>query len=151
MQMTNGKKPAEEKKHHDDLDFFMRISDPALFRRNLLESSKQTLGMIREMYTVKQIREMKQERISTLHREFKEIRLLCQKLEEIMPKHTEADLRKHIPEFNAKKKEQKTLVQEPESAPEPEARPKVSPQKASSELDKLALALNEVQRKLSNL
>jgi len=151
MHMTTGKKPLEEKKHHDELDLFMRISDPAVFRRNLLESSKQTLGMIREMYNVKQIRDLKQGRIVALHKEFKEIRLLCQKLEDIMPKHTEADLRKHIPEFNIKKKEQKTLIPEPGSAPEPEARPKISPQKASSDLEKLAQALNEVQRKLSNL
>lgn len=151
--MTNGKKPAEEKKHHDheELDFFMRISDPAVFRRNLLESSKQTLGMIREMYTVKDIRELKQERIADLHKEFREIRLLCQKLEEIMPKHTEADLKKHIPDFNVRRKEQKTLVQAPEPEPEPEMKPKLSPQKASSDLDRLAQALNEVQRKLSNL
>ena len=42
-------------------DFFMRIDTPDIFRRNLLGTSKQILAVLRQVYSVKQIRKTKHE------------------------------------------------------------------------------------------
>jgi hypothetical protein len=137
------KKPLEEQ------ELFIRITSPNIFRRNLLETSKLILTILKQIYTVKQIREAKQEIGDHLSREIKELSILVQRVEDLMPQYTKADLKKLLPELTFIKKPEPQPKQEPEK---PEEKPKPKPvEKPISEIDKVTKALEDIQRKLSYL
>jgi hypothetical protein len=133
-----------------DQEFYVRISNSAAFRKNLLETSKGTIGILREMYAVKQIRDKKHEKTEILHNELKELKMLVQKLEEMMPGYTKADIKKHFPDFVLEKK----IKEQPKEAPDRKViEKKITAPKPSSgsELDKLSAALGDIQKKLGSL
>jgi hypothetical protein len=132
-----------------DQEFYIRITEPVTFRRSLLEASKGTLGILRELYSVKQTREKKQEKTALLHREFKELKMLVQKLEEMLPDYTKADIKKHFPEFAFEKKAREMPLEEKHERKAAEKKP--APPKPASEIDKLSSALSDIQKKLSSL
>jgi hypothetical protein len=134
-------------------DLFMRLNNPNTFRKNLLESSKLTLIIIKQTYTIKQLRESKQEHILQISEKIKELKLLLQEIDELMPKHSKDELKKLLPEMSMQKskpdqkkdskeanKEVKNVKEENPQAPPP-----------MSELDKLTQALDLVQKKLQKL
>jgi hypothetical protein len=100
------KKPLEEQ------ELFLRLSSPNTLRRNILESSKLILTILRQTYKVKQMREMKHERMARLASEIKELRILIQKIDELMPQYNRTDLKKLLPEINFT-----PLVKKPEPSP----------------------------------
>jgi len=152
------------KKATDEQELFLRLSNPHTFRRNLLESSKLILIILKQTYRVKQIREAKHERMERLVNEIKELRILIQKIDELMPNYSKTDLKKLLPEINftpIKKPEpaleslfQPVLAKEKEEVkPQPKLQPKPKPQLSAqvSDFDKITKALEDVQRKLQNL
>jgi hypothetical protein len=141
------KKPSNQS---NEQDLFMRVNNPALIRKNLLESSKLVLTILKQTYRIKQIRELKQERISILSQEIKELKILIQKIEELMPQYTKADLKKLLPDI--------TLVKKPKPKPElskaeakQEEKPEPKPAAPVSDMDRITKALEDVQRKLQTL
>jgi hypothetical protein len=99
-----------------------------------------------------------------LAKEIKELRILIQKIDELMPNYSKTDLKKLLPEINftpIKKPEpalesllQSALAKEKEEVkPQPKPQPKPHPQLAAqvSDFDKITKALEDVQRKLQNL
>ncbi len=132
------KKSAEEEQ-----EFFMRISNPNIFRRNLLEASKLTLTILKQTHRVKQIREAKHEAMSLIAKEVKELRLLVQKADELLPNYTKAELKKFFPETKTKE-----LSEEKTETPAPKIK---SARAAVSEVDKLTQAIEDIQRKLQSL
>jgi hypothetical protein len=150
------------KKAIEEQELFLRLSNPNTFRRNLLESSKLILTILKQTYRVKQIREAKHERMERLAKEIKELRILIQKIDELMPNYSKTDLKKLLPEINF------TPIRRPEPAlepllqqapakdeikPQPKPQPKAKPQLSAqvSDFDKITKALEDVQRKLQNL
>jgi len=131
------------KKTEETQEFFMRINNPNTFRRNLLEASKLTLTIVKQTHKVKQIRELKHELISRIAQEVKELKLLVQKAEELMPAHDKAELKKYFPEPITPK--------EKPIAPSTMADTKVQVRTAHSEIDKISKAIEDIQRKLQNL
>ena len=137
--MANEKK-LEEKSNSND--FYMKISDSPGFRRNLLETSKETLTVLKEIHSVKQLRQKKQEKINELHQELKELKLLVQKLDELMPNYNKSEVKKHFPEFFKEKQHDKKAK---ETFQETRTR------RPASKLDQLSAALTDIQKKLSSL
>jgi len=138
------------KKTSEQQEFFMRINNPNTFRRNLLEASKDTLNILKQIYNVRQIREVKQELINRINKEIGELKVLVQKIDELMPQHTKEELIKKFPELSFKKKSKEVVV--PERTME-KAKPKAKPgvEKHVSEIEKLSKAIDEVQKRLQNL
>jgi len=141
--MTHDKKTEEKHEKQAEHDFYMRIENSTAFRRSLLEASKSTLGMLKEIYVVKQLSEKKHEKTTQLQKELKELRVLVQKMNELLPDYAKADLKKHFPEMSFEKKTRTEAASRPESEP--------APKKPLSELDQLSHALADIQKKLSSL
>ena len=147
--------------------FFMRIDSPADFRRGILESSKMTLSILKQIYGVKKIREAKQDLITKISKELKELKILAYKANELMPAHRKEDLRKMFPRLYLEQKTKEKAVEEPVEnlVWKPIKKPKEEPagktirKKTSpsafpdqvSDVGKITRALDEVQRKLANL
>jgi len=128
------------KRIEGEQEFFMRITNPNAFRKNLLETSKMTLTIIKQTQKIKQLRELKQELMSRISREVKELKLLMEKADDLMPAYNKAELKKYFPE-QATPKEQ------------PAARTDFKPKSHApvSEMDKLSKAIDDIQRKLQSL
>ncbi len=141
--MTHDKRIEEKKEKHAEHDFYMKIANSAAFRKNLLEASKSTLGMMKELYAVKQISTKKHEKTAQIQKELRELKVLVQKLNEILPDYAKADMKKHFPELSFERKARAEPVQTPRQEPEPK--------KPLTELDQLSHALADIQKKLSSL
>jgi hypothetical protein len=141
--MAHDKKSEEKHEKQAEHDFYMKIENSVAFRRNLLEASKSTLGMLKEVYVVKQLNNKKHEKTAELQKELKELRVLVQKMNEMLPDYAKAEIKKHFPDLAFEKK----IRAEPDSRSEPEPTPK----KPLSELDQLSKALGDIQKKLSSL
>jgi len=142
------KKPIEEE------GLFIRVNNPILIRKNILESSKLILTILKQTYSIKQVRELKQEKMSELSQQIKELRILLQKIEELMPQYTKADLKKLLPDIPIAKK---AVEQVKASRPEAKAEMKedwaeeLKPAAPVSDMDRITKALEDVQRKLQTL
>ncbi|HJX06105.1 MAG TPA: hypothetical protein VJ461_05320 [Candidatus Nanoarchaeia archaeon] len=139
----------EQQEPQGQQDFFVCVQNPKNFRRNLLESSKNTLFILKQIYTVKQIRETKHEIMDKVVDELKELKILAQKIDELMPQHTREELKKLVPEIEFKKKsaprKEKSLLKEKEElAQQIQAQP-------GSDMERLASALSDIEKKLQNL
>lgn len=137
--MSHDKKEEKNEKH----EFYMRIDDSSAFRRSLLEASKSTLGMLREIIVVKQIVEKKHEKAAQVQKELRELKVLVQKLNEMMPDYSKSELKKQFPEFTLEKKTRDVISEYKD--PEPAMK------KPLNELDQLSQALADIQKKLSSL
>ena len=129
-------------KEAEEQEFFMCIQNPAAFRKNLLEASKIVLSIVKQTYTVQQLREEKHELMSEISKEMKEIQALADKIEDRLPRYSKEDLKKLLPEAPPRK-----------ANAQPKDKPAAHPKKKaeSPELEKLSRALEEVQRKLQGL
>ena len=133
------------KKENVEQEFFIRISNPNTLRRELLEASKLILSILKQTYIVKQLREAKHYQLAKIDTEVKEIKLLVQKLDELVPHYTKADLKKLLPDLASFKRSEPMQAKLPDSKPAPQ-----SPQQVS-ELDQISRAIEEVSRKLQSL
>jgi hypothetical protein len=130
-------------------EFYMRLSEPVVFRRNLLEVSKSTISILREIHNVRLMREKKHGKIDGIHHELKELKILVQKLDSLLPEYTKADVKKQFPELFHEQKMKETKLEKPKEAKPSEK--KTSLRKPASEVDKLSQALSDIQKKLSSL
>jgi hypothetical protein len=140
------------KKPSDEQELFIRVNSPGLIRKNILESSKLVLTVLKQTYRIKQIREVKQAKINELSQQIKELKILMQKIEELMPQYTKADLKKMLPDLPIMRKPAASLpkpakieIKENEK-PEP-----AKPAPPVSDMDRISKALEEVQKKLQTL
>jgi hypothetical protein len=131
-------------------EFFRRIKNPAYFRRNLLEASKSTLSILKQVYSIKQIREAKHQLINLINREIKEIRMLVQKINEVIPQYDKEELEKKFPDLMMQRAIQIAEMPE-ERFEEKEHEPTHHVEEPTSDIEKLTRALDEVQNKLKNL
>lgn len=128
-------------------NFYICIRAPKTLRRNVLEASKSTLFILKQIYLINQLRNSKNEIIARIDKEIREIRILVQKIDDLMPKYNKEELKKLIPDLSTKKKQ---LLKKEKAETKTQEAPKPV-QQPVSELDKLTLALDEIQKKLQNL
>ncbi len=138
-------------KKPDEEDLFIRLNNPNLIRKNILESSKLILTILKQTYRIKQIREVKQAKISNLSDQIKELKILVQKIEELMPQYTKADLKKLLPDMPITKKSssESSKSEKSEAKEDWDQEPKSAA--PISDMDRITKALEDVQRKLQTL
>jgi hypothetical protein len=136
---------AEE--HPGEENLYVCVRAPKTLRRNILESSKNTLFILKQVYTIKQLRESKHEVMEKIDEELKELKILIQKIDDLMPKYNKDELKKLIPDANAKRK-QMLKKEHADAKTKEEHRAKQEP---SSDVDKLTMALDAIQKKLQSL
>ena len=124
-------------------EFFKRIDHPGNFRKNLLGASKSTLGVLKQIYRISQIREKKQELIKETSNELKEIKGLFNKVQELMPGYSLEEVKKKI-----NKKKPKPVFDAEKSARKIHA---PTLKVAESEIDKITKNLDQVEQKLRTL
>jgi cell shape-determining protein MreC len=132
------------KKLPEEQEFFMRITNPNLFRRSLLETSKDVLIILKRTYNVQQIREAKQDVMGHVSQEINEIKTLIKKLYEMIPQYSKEELKKVMPEGLKKRPE-------PAKAEKPQLQPQQQLKAPVSDYDKLTKALDDITRKLQTL
>jgi len=147
-----------EQQVRDEQAFFMRISNPIMFRKQVLEASKTTLSILKQTYGIKQLRSTKHELISQIRKELKELKILIHKLTELIPAYKTSDLKKRFPEFYltrqalAKEDEKKLIKEQGEPSSDiKEYKPESEFAQKPSELERVTRVLDEVQRRLQNL
>lgn len=116
----------------DDL-FFMKISDPADFRKAGLEALRETIHSMRRFENVKKIRTEKVKEVLKLKDTIQELGIELHKLHELLP-----DV-----ESQAKKEQPKTKVTMEYRTPEQ--------QKGKDDLNHLENQLKEIEKKLKDL
>lgn len=112
-----------------------------------MESSKDTLFILKQVYTIRQIRDAKHQVMAEVDDELKELKILIQKIDDLMPKYNKDELKKLIPDVSSKRK-QFLKKEKAEAKVKEEHRAKQEP---ASEVDKLTMALDAIQKKLQNL
>ena len=127
------------------MTYYVKMSNPREFRRDILESSKKVIGCLQANRNVLEIRQQKRALLEQLQQQVKELALLINKLDEILPDkqlREEAIQEAHQEQLNA-----------PPSIPKPE-KPSVEvtlPEKVAGEEDELQNALSSIENKLKNL
>ncbi|MBD3208938.1 hypothetical protein GF367_00785 [Candidatus Woesearchaeota archaeon] len=145
------------------MTYFVKITNPKEFRRDILESSKKVIGCLQANRNVAYVREKKQQLIENLKKQVEELDMLVQKLDGILPD-------KHLREeaVQEAKRQQERLAEEhsakehalsPEEAlhklhihpPEPPRTPPPGMPEKSDEEQELADAMKGIEEKLRSL
>jgi phage-related protein len=66
-------------------EFFVRIEEPKTLRKELLETSKITINLLKKQESIKKIKIEKRQAISNIRKTNSEIKLLLERLEKLMP------------------------------------------------------------------
>jgi hypothetical protein len=134
-------------------EFFVKIDDPNYFRRTILEASKSTLSTLKGIYSVKELRQQKIAKLLRLQHEIREIRLLIQKAEELMPKYTKQQAVKRFTYLVKKKEEpKKEQVKREEPKRRVVQKKALSPaQRTRLEIDRLSESINQVENRMRKL
>ena len=123
---------------------FVKIDDPAQFRRSLLESSRDMVHSLQRYEHIKDLRVKKVEAVSELRNIMKDIGSLMNKLRSNMPtidiKSAPTQRKKEI-KLQPAKKEKKETSKEPEK----------NKDNTSKELVNLEKELNDIEKKLNSL
>jgi hypothetical protein len=117
--------------------YFVQVNAPDLVRISLLESSKYILHSLQSYYKISTLRKEKKETIDVLKGQIKELILVMDKLEKILP--YQVDLLKEALEV-------KPTSKKSASSPKKTTLASIAP---SSKLDKLNSALADIEEKLS--
>ena len=129
------------------MTYYVKMSNPREFRRDILESSKKVIGCLQANRNVLEVRQRKRELLNQLQQQVKELALLVNKLDEILP---DKQLREEAIQ-EARKQQQHRPA--PPTVPKPE-KPAVQeplPHKVATEEDELSNALSSIEDKLKEL
>lgn len=161
-------------------DYFIRIDDATDLRRKLLESSKATIHILRGHQHLAQVRSEKLTLQKSLRRELKEITMLMNRMDELIPQLTKSEVqelnpssdlpalerskrpatrsKKKAPTKTVSAKEKQVYLGRPqEKKHEHKVRPSAPPVKIverpkdRTELEKLHDKLSDIESKLGNL
>lgn len=100
---------------------YVGISNPSNIRRNVLESSKDLLGVLKQMEKIKEIRAEKRKNIDALQTAIREIKSLLLKVKKRLPSVSnkvqmpEAPVKLAVPTPKPTKKKEKTEIEKLES------------------------------------
>ena len=142
------RQPQRREKLMPEQDFYMRIEDPMYFRRGVLEASKSSLSVLKGIHAIKDLRQRKMEKLLQLQRQVREIRLLVQKAEELLPKYTKQQAAKQFPKFAEPKKEEHHPKKEeaPKKKEEPKPQPRKEQLPAPAEKPVVQRTMTEIER-----
>ena len=134
-------KKAASKKSTKKETLYVGIADPVDVRRQILEASKDIIQMMQQFERYREVRRERKEAILTLRSDLHEVRGAITRLKKVLPKV------KHKKE----KPKPVKVVPEPVMIEQPKPAPKPKKRVAKTEVDKLELELDEIERKLEHL
>lgn len=133
-------------------DYFIRIEDSKELRRNLLQSSKLDIQILKQEHDIKRIRQEKHLLLGELRTKLKEITFLLTELEQHMPEHTKKELEELMPGYT--KKEMPIAPADHQRHHKGKKRAAQSPSARAAELSKLEKlegSLNMIEERLNKL
>ena len=121
-------------------EYFVKVDDGKELRKQLLEGSKLSIGIIKQEFAIKETRARKEQLLDKIRDDIKELHFLVGTLEKELPVLTKKELnemapKKIVPVHPAAKKE---------AAPEPE------PERLSK-LQRLESSLEMIEKRLNKL
>ena len=125
--------PAKSKATEEEKAFYIGVKNPENLRRNILESSRDIIGILKQHHKLKQLRDQKKDAAEKLNAEIKEI------------KSGLAKLKKAFPAVPVRDKPVDVSLESKAAPSEPMTK------KVMSEVDKLEAELQQVESKLANL
>jgi hypothetical protein len=132
-------------------NYFIKIEDGPDTRRKLLESSKASLHVLKTYQQLLQIRGEKLHLINSLRKELKEITVLLNQAEQLMPVVSEKELAQMLPK---KVPEQEKVIVQKQKMPKIKGKEDVFiaiPKNKPVELQRLEDQLADIESKLGNL
>lgn len=137
-------------------DYFVKVDDGKELRRQLLESSKLSIHLLKQEFSIKEIRARKLQLIESARKDLKEITFLIGRLEKDLPVLTKKELEEIDPKAfkrptakKAKKgKAKKTAKNQPQPEPVPQ---KTKESEHLSKLERLERSLKMVEGRLNEL
>jgi hypothetical protein len=148
-------------------DYFIRIDDSTDVRRKTLEASKGSIHVLRAYQQLLVIRSQKRSLYNDLRRDLKDVTLLLNKAEQLLPTFTQQELeefaakRQETQRETAQKNSMKAIVVKPVGKPTPAAKKRpdavsvsdidVDAPEPKSDLQRLEEALSKVEEKLGKL
>lgn len=106
-------------------NYFVRVEDATELRRKVLESSKASINVLRGYQRLSQIRSEKATMLKALRRDLKDLTMLVNRMEEMLPALSQAEVEElnpapqELPEVKGAAKKQ---AAKPKPAPKPAAR-----------------------------
>lgn len=129
-------------------EYFVKVDDGKELRRQLLESSKLSIHIIKQEYTIKEMRARKTQLMEKVRDDIKELTFLIGLLEKDLPVLT----KKELAEIAPKKPEQPILRKAQKAEPvKPVAQEQKPENKEYSKLRRLESSLEMIEKRLSNL
>lgn len=142
------------------MSYFIKVEDSSGIRKRVLESTKETIMMLKRYQLLLELKSRKKEVVITLKKDIKELNLLILELQKIVPieslKELQAYLPKHKKERVASKGKKgkakaKAVIEDRELEKIKEVKANKPKPKQLSEMEKLEKALDDIDAKLSQL
>ncbi|MBU1976272.1 MAG: hypothetical protein KKG59_07765 [Nanoarchaeota archaeon] len=131
--------------------YYIRIEDPAEFRKGILQSSKSVIMSLKDYHTIISIRKNKLALMEILKEQIKEVSFLFEKLDGALPdkkiKYEREMYEASIKNVMEKKKELKEVPK----IEKPKEKEKPKEDDHMSDVDKLQDALANIEQKLNKL
>ncbi|MFW5745960.1 MAG: hypothetical protein ACOCWQ_00225 [Nanoarchaeota archaeon] len=141
---TVSKAKAVSRASQSDEPFYIGVHNPKDLRRNVLETSKDVISILKQYEYIKQVRKEKRELMEDLDGVMKEIRTSMNKLKKTLPKtQLRQSVDQGMPFEQAARIEQEQIVAESVA--------QESQKKPLSELDKLEAELHSIEHKLQKV
>jgi len=132
-------------------EFFVRIEEPRTLRKELLETSKLTINLLKKQERIKKIKLEKKQTITNIRKINSEIKLLLERMEKLMP---EISKEKKIEQQPKILENNKDTIKKAETGRTTRAikQPGISREKDSIEkLENLERELKELEEKIKNI
>ena len=131
-------------------EHFVKVDDGKEVRRNLLESSKICIQILKSEHKVAQIREQKAALITEVRGGLKELNFLLNTLEKDLPVLTKKELEEMCPPPPKEPKPKKTAVKKA-AKKKSSGKKKAEPPKKVSKAERLEKSLDLIERRLQKL
>ncbi len=125
-------------------EYFVKVDDGKELRRQLLESSKLSIHIIKQEFSIKEMRARKSQLMEKVRDDIEELTFLIGSLEKDLPVLTKKELAEVAP-----KKPEQPIVRKPQSVKPAEV--KEPENKEYSKLRRLESSLEMIERRLKNL
>jgi hypothetical protein len=130
--------------------YFIKIDQSPEVRRKLLEASKATIHILKSYQDIIVTRSQKMSEMQTLRRDLKELTMLMNKAEALLPILSDKELQemapKELPKLEAVK-----IVGKAKASAKSAPTPKLSPKTKVDDRDRLENALRRIEEQLGNI
>lgn len=138
------------------MSYFVKVEDASTIRKSVLESTKETILMLKRYQFLLDIKDQKKTLMTTISKDMKDLIALISELEKVVPAESLKEIQAFLPKPEKKeriaskkgKKGKSVKEKKVEEKPVVVAPPKPKP---LSEMEKLEKALGDIESRLSQL